>query len=52
MTIYEILTIAVIALLAAATTAAVWLGLMTWIGQCVPIGREWRLRRKNMPRVP
>lgn len=32
MTVYEILTIALIVVLATATTAAIYLGLMSWVG--------------------
>ena len=33
MTVYEILTIALIAVLALATLAAIWVGLLGWMGQ-------------------
>ena len=32
MTVYEVLTIALIVVLATATTAAIYLGLLSWIG--------------------
>ncbi|WP_102145896.1 hypothetical protein [Mycobacterium hubeiense] len=54
MTVYEILTIALIGVLAAAATTAIWLGLVRWAGQCGPAGHEWALRaqqlQERMPR--
>lgn len=53
MSIYEVLTIVLIAILATATTAAIWIGLVSWAGQCRPIGHEWGpLARTHLDNVP